>query len=107
MLTFFISSNQILSSSFIISVVDASANILKTSSRLVILSFNDSFFNHFKSLYSLVVISDHHFNISFVKIAYSVHCLTHLSFHSQVSSFLTSIDLSLCFIQSSLYHLFL
>jgi hypothetical protein len=87
--------NQDLSSTFIISVVVASASIHITSSKLLMLSFRDSFLSHLKSLYSLVVISDRSFRISFVKIAYSIHSFIHLLSHSQVNSFLISIDLSL------------
>gem|GEM_PF-3597309 len=100
-------SNHLLSFVCNISVVEASANILKTNSKLDILSFKLSFFNHFKSLYSPVVIPDQPFKISFVKIAYSTHSSIHLSFHSPVNSFLISMDFNLCCIQFSEYHFFL
>jgi hypothetical protein len=95
LLAIFTSSNHLLSSALIISVAVASHNIHKTNSKFDILSFRDSFFNHLKALYSFVVIPDHSFKISFVKIAYSIHSFIHLSCHSPVSSFLISIDLNL------------
>ena len=65
-----------------------------------------SFFNPFRFLYWRVVIPDHAFVISSVRIAYSTPCFTPRESHSSVSSFLTCIAWSLWFIHSLLYPFF-
>ena len=57
--------------SFEISFVVASANMLRTNSKLVMLSLRFSFFRFLNSLYSLTLKPDHAFVISLVNIAYS------------------------------------
>ena len=72
-----------------ISVVVASASILSTSSKVVMLSRKFSFVSPFRFLYCLVVIPDHAREISSVRIAYSMPFSTPRRSHSSVSSFLT------------------
>ena len=70
-----------------ISVVEASANIVSTSSKSVMLSRRFSFVRPFSRLYCPVVMPDHAREISSVRMAYSLPFCTPRFFHSSVSSF--------------------
>lgn len=86
-----------------ISVVETSANIFKTNSRLVILSRKLSFLSPLNFLYNFTDFHDHALVISSVRIANSKPSFMPRSFHSSVSSLRTSIVLSLWFIHSLEY----
>ena len=69
-----------------ISVVDASASMVSTSSKSVMLSRRFSFVRPFSRLYCPVVMPDHAREISSVRMAYSLPFCTPRFFHSSVSS---------------------
>jgi len=87
--------------SLLISVVLASASMLSTSSRLVILSRRFSFFKPFSFLYSFTVLSLQPLVMISVSMANSWPFFTPRFSHSSVSSFRTSILLT--FDLSTLY----
>lgn len=80
------SSNPSGSSRLDISVVVASASMVRTNSKSDILSRRFSFFNPFSRLYCLVVMPVQARVISSVRIAYSCPCSTPLVCHSDVNS---------------------
>ena len=87
--------------SFEISVVVASARMLSTSYRLVMLSRRLSVFSHLYCLYWRVVIPDQPSVIISVSVAYSCPFLIPRRSHSSVSSLRTSMDFSRWLIQFS------